>query len=257
METKKCVRCGVEFVATKEFFTVDKRNESGITSCCRICERKRNNEYHKNNLDVSKRYREENKDILKVKKHLNYLKNKERYNKQNRLNYQNNKERHKELAKQWKHDNREKVNELSRQYYARHKEQHGLITKKWKLEHREERNIQWQQRYAKKKELEYTLTKEQWNYIKEYFNNECAYCGRKKKLTQDHFVPLTKAGEYSHNNIVPSCLSCNSSKSNKSFFEWYPKYKEYSSKREKNILNFLSYSGEVQQLEFVETKLVR
>ena len=49
----------------------------------------------------------------------------------------------------------------------------------------------------------------------------CAYCGEEKILHKDHFVPLSKGGEFTHNNVVPSCACCNVSKSNNDFFEWY------------------------------------
>lgn len=57
--------------------------------------------------------------------------------------------------------------------------------------------------------------------IKKYFNNRCAYCGKELPLQQDHFIALSKGGEYSKNNIVPSCQSCNGSKGAKEFETWY------------------------------------
>jgi len=118
----------------------------------------------------------------------------------------------------------------------------------WNKENKEKRMISRQKRRSMKKQLPSTLTTEQWNYIKQYFNNRCCYCGKEKPLQQDHFIPVAKGGEYTHNNIVPACQTCNYSKHDKSFFDWYPKYKNYSKKREKQILNFLGYSGESQQL---------
>ena len=106
-----------------------------------------------------------------------------------------------------------------------------------------------QKRRAAKKQLSNSLTTKQWNKIKEHFDNKCAYCGKELPLAQEHFIPLSDGGEYTHNNIIPACKSCNSSKKNKSFFDWYPKYKRYSKKREKNILKFLGYKNEVQQLK--------
>src|SRR5699024_11331122 len=64
-------------------------------------------------------------------------------------------------------------------------------------------------RRYRKDNLEKSFTVKEWNNCKKYFNNECAYCGRAmNNLTQDHFVPLSKGGEYSKKNIIPSCRSC-------------------------------------------------
>lgn len=34
-------------------------------------------------------------------------------------------------------------------------------------------------------------------------------------LTMDHVIPLSRGGDHSIDNIVPSCFSCNASKGNK------------------------------------------
>ena len=93
---------------------------------------------------------------------------------------------------------------------------------------------------ARRLKLPHTLTLAQWEQIKKDFNNACCYCGEEKPLAQEHFLALSKGGEYSHSNIIPACRSCNSSKSNKDFFEWYPNFRNYSKAREKVILDFLN-----------------
>lgn len=67
----------------------------------------------------------------------------------------------------------------------------------------------------------YDLTEDDWIAAKKYFNNECAYCGAKTKLTKDHFIPLIKGGKFRMDNIVPCCQKCNSSKKDLDFKEWY------------------------------------
>ena len=58
-----------------------------------------------------------------------------------------------------------------------------------------------------------SFTMEQWLLLLEEFDNRCVYCGNKsKKLTVDHWVPLSKNGSNSIDNIVPACIPCNSSK---------------------------------------------
>ena len=108
-----------------------------------------------------------------------------------------------------------------------------------------------QRRMALKRQLPSTLTTEQWNIIKEAFNNKCCYCNLEKPLTQDHFLALNNGGPYVADNILPACKSCNSSKRDKQFFTWYPKYKHYSSEREQKILAYLGYIKGIQQLSLM------
>lgn len=78
-----------------------------------------------------------------------------------------------------------------------------------------------QRRAARIKELAHTFTEEEWNEALRAFDYLCAYCGQKpssefktKILTQDHFIPVTKGGAYTVDNIVPACKTCNSQKWN-------------------------------------------
>jgi hypothetical protein len=59
----------------------------------------------------------------------------------------------------------------------------------------------------------------------------CVYCGKKRNLSQDHIIPISRAGVDprvkelldSADNCVWSCEGCNSSKSDRDVFEWYSK----------------------------------
>lgn len=251
METKICTVCRCVLPASLEYFYYNPKGKIGLTSRCKSCSK----EYDRNHKEDAKKWREENHDLLKTKKHLYYLKTIEHHKELGKKYYQEHKERSYEVSKQWKKNNPDKLREISRKRYEKVKDHHKIITRRWKQEHKEERNVAWQARRAKKLSLEYTLLPEQWERIKTYFDNKCCYCGKELKLTQDHFVPLLNNGEYTHNNIVPCCLSCNSSKNEKNFFEWYPTYKYYSKTREKKLLKFLGYKDGIQQLELVETKM--
>jgi len=164
---------------------------------------------------------------------------------------------HKEYYK----NNKEKTYLQSKKYSESHKDRKAASSKKYRESHKERHKEYLQRpktkenaikvahnRRARQKELEATLTTEQWEQIKLYFNNKCAYCGKNKTLEQDHFLALHHGGEYTHNNIIPSCESCNKSKREKDFFIWYPKQRFYSKEREQKILKFLHYKNGIQQL---------
>jgi hypothetical protein len=52
-----------------------------------------------------------------------------------------------------------------------------------------------------------------WDYLCEWYQGRCAYCGRKRRLYREHVVPRNEMGcEHSRRNVVPSCQSCNTQK---------------------------------------------
>lgn len=76
------------------------------------------------------------------------------------------------------------------------------------------------------------ISDSEWLVCKEYFNNECAYCGlhisehfvkRKDKYikTDFHKEHADHCGSNKIDNCVPSCLYCNSSKHAKELLDWY------------------------------------
>ena len=97
-----------------------------------------------------------------------------------------------------------------------------------------------QRRRSFKNKAENNLTFEQWKFAIKYFGNRCAYCGEEKYLTQDHFIPLSKYGGYTANNIIPVCASCNSSKNNREFSEWYEKQNFKSKSIKEKVIKFVT-----------------
>jgi len=262
METKICAKCKQEKPMTTEYFGKYKRNKDGFTWECKVCK-----------AEYDKAYRENNREAIAETKKQCYLKNVKYYLEKKSEYYINNKEILNETNKQYYKDNKSRISELSRQHYQENKVKIKQSQQLWQLDNKDkmkeyrakyraknpEANRQGKQKYkAKIKKLPNTLTVGQWDNIKIHFNNECAYCGMNEKkhnevwaqqLHQEHFIPLSNNGEYTHNNIIPSCRSCNSSKKNKDFFEWYPTYEHYNRDREKKILDFLGYTTEnTQQL---------
>ena len=183
--------------------------------------------------DNKKRYYKENKDSI-IKKNLIYAKNnKSVVSERNRLYRVNNIDSYAKRDKLYYQNNREKVIRSVMKYRKVHTEQHRISGHK---------------RNSIRRKLPWTLTLEQWEIAKLHFNNECAYCGNKHALAQDHLIPVAKGGEYTKDNIIPSCQSCNSSKGKKEFTKWYSTQEYYSVKRESKILKYLGYNKQRQQL---------
>ena len=67
-------------------------------------------------------------------------------------------------------------------------------------------------RYAREKGAEGSHTLDEWNDLKRSFHFRCVHCNKRKKLSKDHIIPLSKGGSDYIYNIQPLCNSCNSKK---------------------------------------------
>lgn len=102
-----------------------------------------------------------------------------------------------------------------------------------------EKILEFAQERQRQKRKDFSLTDEEWLEAIEYFESSCAYCGDSEgKLTYDHFIPFSKGGNFTKDNIIPCCIKCNSSKKNKDFKEWYRSKSFYSEGREKQIMDY-------------------
>lgn len=235
METKRCIKCGKELPV--ELFSISKINKDGFYGGCKECLSEVAKQYYGNKVDKIKEkqrlYRVESRDKISERKRKHYSSNKDKISERDKIYYESNKDWIRERKIQYYESNKAEIKEQHKQYVKLHLLEYRMIDQK---------------REAKKRSLSATLTKQQWDIIKAHFNNCCCYCGKNLPLAQDHFIPLSKSGDYSINNIVPACKPCNSSKRASLFDEWYPKYKFYNKKREKIILKFLNYKNKIQQL---------
>lgn len=215
------------------YFYANSKSKDGFYSQCKLCMNKANTEY---------KHAHPEKTYAIIKNY--YESHKEQILSQEKEYYQKNKERHKKYECSSK--------EYKKKYLKAHKEHIAITRKEYDATHKENIGIYRQKRRTKRKQLPCTFNADEWKKAIEYFDNCCAYCGSKEKLTQDHFVALSKGGEYSINNIIPCCLRCNESKRDKDFFKWYPSQKFYKKSREKKILQYLNYdkTTKVQQLTF-------
>ena len=221
-KNKICIKCGETKPATTEYFYKHKQSKDGLLGKCKICISLYGKTKYKNNpkslQEKTKIWRDKNKN----------------------RQYTNN--------KSWANRNKDKLFLYYKKYRDNNKQKILESKKTWRKNNPEKVNIIIQRRLARKKDLQNTFTSEQWKMCKNYFGNKCCYCGKNKKLEQEHFIALSKGGEYTHNNIIPACRNCNPSKGDKDFFIWYPEFKYYSKERKNKILEYLNYKKDIQLL---------
>jgi len=129
---KKCSICK-EIKETSEF-PKDTRMKDGFSSNCKFCKKeiskkyreknkdkikKRNQEYNNNNKDYFKKYREDNKEDLKEYKNKYKEDNKENIKEYNKQYRKNNEEDLKEYQNRYRELNKEKIKDLNKRYYKK------------------------------------------------------------------------------------------------------------------------------------------
>lgn len=276
-ETKICTKCGKELPATSDYFYKGEGLVSGIRNDCKSCRSEYNKQYRQTNETSIKLYLSANKETISKRRKIYNQANKEVLTEKRKIYEQKNrvtiaakaklcKKSHRasnaKTEKLYKQANKEAISAVQRkyrddnaerlkQYREDNKEHIAERHKKYVKENPDKYKIYAHKRNAMKRKLPNTLTEQQWAGIKLAFNNTCAYCGRVKKLTVEHFISVNKLGELTINNVLPVCGYCNSSKRDRDFSEWYPAFKYYSKKRESKILKYLGYKNNIQQLSLM------
>lgn len=241
---KTCPKCKTEKPLDK--FGENKARADGLTCWCKQCKGGANKKYQEQNREkVNARsrasyWRHREKRLAKNKKWRE--ENKELISKQRKEWREENPERVKELWQQWYEDNKEYNSERYKQWYEENKEHRLEYTKQWReenedrvkkrmREYREKnrerirankrrayhQNPHYQielnhRRRAQKQKNGGSYTQEEWEALCAKYDYKCLACGKKKKLTADHVIPLSEGGTNDINNIQPLCKSCNSKK---------------------------------------------
>ncbi len=238
--SKACCTCKFPKPLTKEYFGVDSKHKTGFKKRCKSCRKKEYEDKREINMARSKKRYDEKKDEI-LKKNKEYKeKRSEWYKEYHAKYYRENETEIRKRTKNYFENNKEKMLEVCRVYRVKNT-----------VKNRSDRRRYEQIRRSRKVGLEHSLTVQQWLFICSHFDECCAYCGNGEKLAQEHFVPLSFGGEYTHNNIIPACITCNSSKGNKNFFDWYRTKEFYDKERERKILSFLNYKKNTQQLSIL------
>jgi hypothetical protein len=219
MELKICFRCKKELPRNLDYFPSNKSRKDGLSPYCKKCL-----------VEYKQEHRKKNKEQIRKHKQEYYLKAKEH-------------------IQEYQQANREHILENKREHHRKNREQEKAYRREYLKNNLDKYRIWNKRRSARIKGLQFNYSSEIWENAVKYFDNKCAYCGEEKPLQQEHFIALSKGGEYTVNNIIPACLSCNDSKRDSDFFDWYHKKPFYSKKREKKILKYLDYKNGIQQLK--------
>jgi 5-methylcytosine-specific restriction endonuclease McrA len=129
-----------------------------------------------------------------------------------RNKYAKHSEKIKQRVRQWNSENEEYRKEQKASYYQNNKEYFKKRNQEYYAAHPEFFNLYAVRRRARKVAAGGSFTVAQWRELCARYGNACLCCKRKRKLTKDHIIPLSKGGSNDISNIQPLCLPCNLSK---------------------------------------------
>lgn len=226
---KKCSKCK-DIKSVLEFHK-SKASKDGYKDWCKECRKVE-----------TKKYREENKDVILSKKRQWYKDTKKMAN----ARTQSQLELNAKTCSQCNED--KKILEFRERanggFYSICKQCENSNNKQYRKNNPDKINKikvhTEQRRRIQSSKLPHDFTVEEWESCLKVFDFKCAYCGVETvDMCQDHFIPLSKEGGYTKTNIIPSCRSCNCQKHNILFDEWYPNFEHYTEERHYKIINYL------------------
>ena len=184
---KYCHSCNRE--RKKSEFWKRKASPDGLQRICKEC-----------SLSFNNAWRRSHKEKIKVIKRKHYEKNKVMIYARSKTYAMNHPEVNRKAVKKWREKNLERAK---------------FLIKRWCQNNPEKRRHSFAvRRFLKRANGGEKIPLRVWDGIKNIFGNKCFYCGKKRKLTMDHYIPLSKGGLHIMENIVPACVSCNCRKSN-------------------------------------------
>lgn len=157
------------------------------------------------------RYRANCKDCERKRRKAWYDQNKEYF----RRRAETHREQMRAAGRRYADRNRKKRNVARRVHYYR-----NAIAERQKARERNRKNLERRAAYYNKYRTrklgnggEYTA--QEWLDLCAKYNYRCLACERKRRLTADHVIPVSKGGTSNIDNIQPLCHSCNARKRDK------------------------------------------
>lgn len=213
---RPCSVCGEEKPYTAEYFIRNSAKPKGLGYRCRKCQ---------SEIGKARYAKDPEKARARVREY--HEKNREREREKARIYRIEHKQEADEAVKRYRAKDPVKANERSRQWHRENPERNRLNHSRY-LRNNPGKNAEYHnRRRAQQLSLPNAYTTQQWQRAINYFGGCCAVCGRPPglwhRLAQDHWVPLTKGGGTTVDNIVPLChgdLGCNNSKWNHDAEKW-------------------------------------
>jgi 5-methylcytosine-specific restriction endonuclease McrA len=115
-------------------------------------------------------------------------------------------------SKLWRKNNPEREKANSAQWYQNNKEERKIYLSQYLKKNPEKIKAYYNTRRTKKSGAGGSFTSVEWIELCNRYGNLCLACGKKRKLTADHVVPVSKGGTSNIANIQPLCGPCNSRK---------------------------------------------
>jgi hypothetical protein len=201
----------------KALWSVVKRREASRRWKAANPDKVRGRNRRRNPEKVREHNRRRNPEKMREASRFYRLKNLEKVTEQTRRYREANPEKVRERSRRWREANTEKVRENNRR---RNPEKMCEASRRWQANNPEKACVIKHRRRARKRKVLGDFTAEQFKALCAHFHNRCLRCGRPRKMTPDHVIPLAWADrpEFKDvalgdvDNIQPLCRSCNSSK---------------------------------------------
>jgi len=200
---KACSRCGA--VKPIDDFPVESYSVDGRKAHCKECHARDQRERYARNPEKYKAYEHRRYKIRRQeaigRARRWYRENTERRREWHREYYLKNSDRIKGASREWYENNQDRVHETRKLWRESNREKCRAISKRHKMIRRS---------------LPGLHTEGQWVQLCLLIGGKCPRCGKRRKLTEDHIIPITWDGSTDWiDNIQPLCRACNASKSNR------------------------------------------
>lgn len=218
--SKLCNKCNN--IKSITLFYKDKTKKDGIDCYCKECK----------NIIIKQRY-DLNKDKY-IQKSRKYRENNPEKTKEiNKNSKYKNKEKIKIYNKEYKALNKQKLKEQKKEWVLNNKEKHLEFKRKWQRNNRKKRlysgqskenNIISKKNYKHRRRIQEKGGVSLLELKKLLFSSKvCYWCNISLKGLNphvDHYVPLSKGGTHTLDNIVISCPTCNLTKNAKNPYDF-------------------------------------
>ena len=143
-----------------------------------------------------------------------YIKNRERVLARNKKWNSAHKDVIERIVKSWVKADPERAAENTRRWRSKgnNREKDRAGCRAYQKSHPEVFTAKNQKRRTAKTQAGGSFTAAEWKTLCKQYNYKCLDCGKRRKLTADHVVPVSKGGTSNIDNIQPLCSPCNSRK---------------------------------------------